>query len=314
MIHPTSSSVHGSAGVSHRMRFVFYLCGLLFTLANFFPLLSKSPLLHRDLPTEIVYQLIFCYILSLPLLLELFADILIAKIAKSHLDEYHLGYFILLLSLFLPVILIKNSLVDAQSDYSILFTNCFISFLQSIVIIAQYDWLIVVTGQWSIFGCLLCSALFVGSQTTQNYAIAYSPTKRENKYSNSFLFVSFVLGILCLIAHMVYSKHYIRLFCSYCCRSKEARPTLDTNSLVGAVLQSSTALYIIVTIITTLTFFGDFVSRNLLIDVVTHIVLVLCISIIPGRIIRKKLFLANVSLVVLLVQSIMSLNIACRKK
>lgn len=291
-----------AVSVSDRTWVLYYLYALIISAANFLPLLVDTPLLTEKLPPRTIYFLIICFFLSLPLIFEFFLDIFVSKLSTvgEKLKEPKVGYFFLLVSLFLPGFTVSGQLEKASSPHGVMFINCFVSFLQSLVIIGQYDKLQFRTrGHWSAKHCLVVVFLYVASQVCLNLAVAFSPVRFGYKYRLEWcLGLAFAFGVLCFAGHSMFSKRYILDWFLHKYYGKpSAYPAWEVNDYVSIVLQCIAATYFIVNFVICAVFLDQQYDSQyyLNVGIVTHIVLGLCAAILPGRVVRKSFILLNVS-------------------
>lgn len=288
---------------STRKWFLYYLVCLIMAGANFLPLLVDTPLRSRTPPQRTIYYLIICFILSLPLMFEFFLDVVVSQLSTSakKLSEPKAGYFMIVLALFLPVCTISGPIEDARSHCGVLFINCFISFLLSLIVVGLYDKLQFRTkGHWQLLGCLSTVFFFIASQVLLNLGVAFGPVEDEDyKFHLKTprvrwcLGMAFASGIAAFLLTSFFSKRYIISMWK-----KASLSVLGSiDDYVAVVLQCIASVYFIVNSTTILVYLVDRwdFDHYLNVFVISLIVLGLCAAILPGRVVRKKFMLLNVS-------------------
>lgn len=298
MIQP--SSIWGASDVakSFKALLCYYVTASAVAALNFLPLFYQPESPQQIVLPRTTYLLVACSMLSAPLLLEYVVDVVIwfASTASVKQSEPRLGNFIMLLSLFLPVAITKGTLENVSCPYNALFVNCFVSFLQSLILVALYRKL--QDRHWTSTGSLICITFYVGSQLGSSFAIVYNVDEKSEYGSSSTVSLAlyFAFGALCAACHRVWCKQYVVEYLLAYWRSKPP-PAWDTNDYVFIALQFITSLYFIVNFLTSMVFLINRYDSQYFIntDIITHIVLGMMACILPGRMVRKNLIVLNVS-------------------
>ena len=302
MIHPSSASAAlVESNKSVRSLVFYYIVSLVIASFSFIPLITHGNSVLEPVPKRTIYLLISCSILATPLLLEYMVDLILWYASSRSVlsSQPRLGNFVMLISMFLPVCILQGTLENAECRHSALFVNCFVSFLHAIIIIAQYRKL--QDRHWSIFKSLICISFYVASQICSSYAVIYS-MHSYNSYNNYPLTVSlalyFAFAFICTAFHRLFSKQYLFEYVQSFFRDRGALGW-DTNDYVFFCLQFITAIYFIVNFITAIVFLVNRYDSQYYLNtgVITHIVLGLTASILPGRMVQKNLYVLNVRIV-----------------
>lgn len=250
-------------------------------------------------PRRTVYLLYTCYMLSAPLLFEYIMDVMV-WLGSHAADKNQCPRFsnlVMILSMFLPFFIIDGSIESASSQYNVLFINCFVAFLQTLILVAQYRKL--QDRHWSIGASLICIALFVASQMAFTYSLLHGQdgyNSLDNKPLTISLALSIAFGFVCAVCHQCFSKLYLYEYLISLRRGK-VPAKWDTNDYLFFLLQSMTSVYFIINFFISIVFLiNRYDSQYYLNTAVTaHIVLGLVAAMLPGRVVSKNLIVLNVS-------------------
>ena len=297
----SSSGLASSSASNMKSWLIYYFCAFAISASNFGPLLVKSHSENLAPPERMIYYLIVCYILSLPLLFEFTVDMVISLITFSFnkMSEPRVGYLLVLISLFLPIVVVSGPIEGASSSHNIVTLNCFVSFLQSLVIIGQYDKLQFRTkGHWTVVGCLSVIVFYVASQVLLNLGVVYDhneddvPFASRPKYFQICTSISLVCGVLSFCLHYYLKKNYFYSLWV----DPSSMDHWRTDDYVAMVLQFIAAVYFCMNVIVCALFMfnGKDFHHYTNVGILTHIILGLCTAILPGRVVRNNFILLKV--------------------
>lgn len=302
MIHPSFNGALMNSRIDLKSWLLYYILSLVLAVVNFSPLLADTPLHRSSPPHRTIYYLIMCYTMSLPLVFEFLLDFVVSILSTSSrkVMEPKVGYVMIILAMLLPVCIVSGPLEDATTPYSAVFVNCFMSFLQNLILIGLFDKLLFRTkGHWTVRGCLSVLVFFVASQVCLNLGVLYGPVDMDHLSFTTrservkwLLCSSIVSGIICFVLHNCLSKKYLKNFYS----NGFSIESLEIDDYVSIVLQFIAFAYFVVNFSVSISLLVDRYdfNRYVNIGVISHIILGLCAAILPGRVVRKHFLVLQV--------------------
>lgn len=281
---------------SQRSFVIYYVVAFILSLTNFIPVLSVGPLIsHAKVEQNTENFMNVCYLMSLPLLFEFTLDTIAAQFqALSVLKdlEHRFGHGLLLFSLFLVVFLVSGNQMEHTSAFVV---NCVFALLQSLVITGVYGKLQAHgNGHWSVRSSWLVLLFFVLSEISTRFGMLYH-SRNALSYTICVSF-AFAYMVICLLIHLYFSKKFLHHFLGIKWGATIPPGPAGIDDIVCLILQAILTIYLLVSIFSNGYFllWGYQLNEYTNLEILKQLVLALCASILPGRMIRRSFILLRV--------------------
>lgn len=275
---------------------MYYCVAFLLCVVNFIPLMVEVPSSRAKVAANTENFLNVCYLLSIPLLFEFTLDTIASQFqALSVLKEleHRFGHGLLLISLFLVVFLVPGNFFDQLSAFVV---NCVFAMLQTLVITGMYGKLLAHgNGHWTVRGSWAVILFFVLSELCTRFGMIYH-SRSDLSYT---LCASFALAymVICFLIHWYLRKKFLAHYLGIKIGSSVPAGPSGIDDIVCFILQGIITVYLLVSICVLCLFLvsGYDLEKYTNVEILKQLVLALCASILPGRMIRRSFILLRVS-------------------
>jgi hypothetical protein len=277
----------------------FYLIAVLFLITNFLPIMHnfrEENIVDENLSDSTVNWFVACFVIAIPLLFEFLMDALLSlvyPVYKTTITEHKTGQFTLLLSLFVPFILV---VVSKYSTVNISAAKCMITFCHGLAVCAIYGQLQVFNPTvWKLWKVLSVFTLYVLSQVLFTFgkircndpANFESPCPRYPKYVG----LALAFSVLSCGLHLWIARKYLAELVFEKLRSaadSDSHFCIALNAILSVYLFTRAVLMLIVLCSDEAEQYSFRVKMALL------MILVVVTAVVPGRMVRRRLMTVKV--------------------